>query len=138
MSGRKEPIRPIPQSEYDRLLRQARKAEDARRKAEAERRAKEQLQEDLRVAKTYNKDLENRIKNIGADLAATKKVASDTKKELIETVEKTGKALKQLSEDCDKKVANLANDVANVIDKNNDLFGGNFEFTANGNNGLSR
>lgn len=119
MSGRKEPIRTLTQSEYERLLRQAREAEDARRKAEAERKAKQQVQNDLRIAKTYNKDLENRIKNIGADLAATKKVASDTKKELIETVEKTGTALKKLSADCDKKVADLANDVANAIDKNN-------------------
>ena len=119
MSGRKEPIKTISQSEYDRLLEQARQAEDARRKAEAERRAKKQLEEDLRVAKNYNKDLENRIKNIGTDLAATKKDASDTKKELIATVEKTGKALKNLSDDCNKKVADLANDVANTIDKNN-------------------
>lgn len=117
MSGVK--TRTITESEYQRIIRQARAAEDARRRAEAERRAKEQIANDLRVAKTYNKDLENRIKTIGNNLAEVEKEASDTKKQLIATIQKTNDALKNQSDRYDKKLADLANDMADAMDKNN-------------------
>ena len=117
MSGVK--TRTITDSEYQRLLRQARAAEDARRRAEAERRAKDQIANDLRVAKTYNKDLENRIKNIGNNLDKVQKDASDTKKQLIATVQKTNDALKQQSDAFDRKLSDLGNDMADAMDRNN-------------------
>lgn len=117
MSGRK--TRTITETEYQRILRQAREAENARKRAEAEKRAKEQVEKDLRVAKTYNKDLETRIANIGANLKATQNEASEIKKKLIDTVNKTNEALKKQSDTFDKKLTDLGNGMADALDKNN-------------------
>ena len=117
MSGVK--TRTITDAEYWRIIRQAREAEDARRREEAEKRAKAQIANDLRIAKAYNKDLEERIEKINSDLAKAQKDASDTKKQIIATVQKTNDALKKQADSFDAKIADLGNAMADAMDKNN-------------------
>ncbi len=117
MSGRK--TRTIDEREYFRLREEARKAESERRRAEAERRAKEQMEKDLRIAKTYNKDLENRIKSIGASLDATNAAASAIKQQLIDTVKKTNIALKNHESNVEKKLAAMGDTFADAMAENN-------------------
>lgn len=124
MSGRKSVT--LSDDRYNSLVNQANKALAAERRARtAEEKAKiekaknDKLMKDLAVQDRYHGELKKRMDTMGTQLADAQKTASDTKKQLLATIDSTHAALKKQQDNFNSAIKRTRDDFANTLEKNN-------------------
>ncbi len=102
-----------------RALSAERSARSAEEKARAEKAKNDRLMRDLAAQDRYHGELKKRMDVMGSQLADAKQTASETKKQLLATIDSTNRALATQQDSFRKALADTRNDLAKTIDKNN-------------------